>query len=188
VTLRIEQTPFAGLVLVHPQVHADARGRFRELYRAEHFAAAGLPFPVQQVNASVSRRGAVRGLHFQWEPPQAKVMRVARGAALLVAVDLRRGSPTAGRAWWRRAQADDDLWVAAPAGFARGFQAIEDDTEVEYLCDAPYRPAANGGIRWDDPALGIPWPVAEAIVSEGDRRAPTAAEWLAGPTGGVFAV
>ncbi len=187
-TLRVEPTPIAGLQLLHLPVHADARGTFRELYRAEHFAAAGLPFVVQQVNASVSRRGAVRGLHFQWEPPQAKIMRVVRGAALLVAVDLRRGSPTAGQAWWRRTQGGEDLWLAGAAGFARGFQAIEDDTEVEYLCDAPYRPEHNGGIRWDDPALGIPWPVAEAIVSEADRRAPTAAEWLAGPRGGVFAL
>jgi dTDP-4-dehydrorhamnose 3,5-epimerase len=184
--LRIEETGIAGLVLAHLTPFPDARGSFRELFRADHFAAAGLPDRIAQINHSRSARGVIRGLHFQWEPPQAKMMRVARGRAFLVAVDVRRDSPTCGRAWWRETAAHEELWVCAPAGFARGLQALEDDTEVEYLCTAHYGAAGEGGIRWDDPALGIPWPLPAGEVSDKDRAAPTLAEWLAGPRGAVF--
>lgn len=187
-SLRVEATELPGLVLAYPRVFPDARGSFRELFRADHFAAAGLPAHIAQINMSRSRLGAVRGLHFQWNPMQAKSMRVARGRALLVAVDVRRGSATCGKTWWREMTADDECWVCGPAGFARGFQALEDDTDVEYLCSAPYDPRHEGGIRWNDPALGIPWPIAASEISPKDHAAPTLAEWLAGPQGGVFAV
>ncbi len=183
----VESTPIPDLSVVRVQRHPDARGSFRELFRASDFAAAGLPSRLVQLNHSRSARGVVRGLHFQWDPPMAKVMRVARGHAFLVAVDIRRGSPTCGRAYWREFAAGDDLWLAAPAGFARGLQALEDDTEVEYLCSAEYSAAGEGGIRWDDPALGIPWPLPNATLSDKDREAPTLAEWLKGRHGGVFA-
>ncbi len=186
-TVRIEETGIAGLVLAHLNTFPDARGSFRELFRAEHFAAAGLPATIAQINLSRSSRGVVRGLHFQWEPPMAKCMRVARGRAFVAAVDVRKGSPSCGKAWWREIAAGEDLWVCAPAGFARGLQALDDDTDVEYLCSAPYAAVHEGGIRWDDPALGIPWPVAATAVSEKDRAAPTLAEWLAGPRGDSFA-
>lgn len=185
-SLRIEATSLPDLVLAHLRVFPDARGSFRELFRAEHFAAAGLPTTIAQINGSVSAKGVVRGLHFQWEPAMAKAMRVVRGRAFIVAVDVRADSLTFGRAWWRECVAGEDLWVCAPAGFARGFQALEDATEVEYLCTAPYHAAAEGGIRWDDPALGIPWPLADVTLSDKDRAAPTLAEWRAGPQGEVF--
>jgi len=185
-TLRIETTGLADLVVAHLTAFPDARGSFRELFRAEHFAAAGLPDRIAQINHSRSARGVIRGLHFQWEPPMAKLMRVARGRAFLVAVDVRHDSPSCGKAWWRETRAGEDLWVCAPPGFARGLQALEDDTEVEYLCTAPYSAAGEGGIRWDDPALGIPWPLPAGAVTEKDRAAPTLAEWLAGPRGTVF--
>ena len=185
-TLRIEETAIDGLVLAHLRAFPDARGSFREWFRAEHFAAVGLPTTIAQINGSISKRGVLRGLHFQWDPPQGKAMRVVRGRAFIVAVDLRVGSPTLGRAWWRDCAAGEDLWICAPAGFARGFQAIEDDTEVEYLCTAAYNPRAEGGIRWDDPALGIPWPIRDALLSEKDAAAPALAEWRAGPQGNVF--
>lgn len=185
-TIRIEKTDIPDLVLAHLRAMPDERGSFRELFRAEHFAAAGLIATVEQVNLSRSHRGVVRGLHFQWSPPMAKTMRVARGRAFVVAVDVRKGSATCGRAWWRELKAGEDIWVCAPAGFARGLQALEDDTEVEYLCSASYRAESEGGIRWDDPALGIPWPLAATTVSEKDRAAPKLAEWLAGPQGDVF--
>lgn len=187
-TLQIEPTGIADLVLAKLQVFPDSRGSFRELFRAEHFAALGLPSTIAQINLSRSSRGVVRGLHFQWEPPMAKCMRVARGRAFVVAVDVRKGSPTCGKSWWRELSAGDDLWVCAPAGFARGLQALENDTDVEYLCSAPYVAVNEGGIRWDDPALGIPWPLAASATSEKDNAAPTLAEWLAGPRGDVFAV
>lgn len=186
--VQVEQTSIPDLVLARLRAFPDARGSFRELFRAEHFAAAGLPARVAQINGSISARGVVRGLHFQWEPPMAKSMRVARGRAFIVAVDVRAGSPTFGKSWWRDCVAGEDLWVIAPAGFARGFQALEDDTEVEYLCTASYNAAAEGAIRWDDPALDIPWPLADVILSDKDRAAPTLAEWRVGPQGDVFKI
>jgi dTDP-4-dehydrorhamnose 3,5-epimerase len=185
--LLVEPTAVPDCLLVRVRAHDDARGSFREIFRASDFAAAGLPARFEQVNHSRSARGVVRGLHFQWEPPMAKLMRVARGSAFLVAVDVRRGQPSCGRAVWREVHGGEALWLYAPAGFARGLQALEDDTEVEYLCTAEYAPESEGGIRWDDPALGIPWPLGEVRLSEKDRAAPTLAEWLAGPHGGVFA-
>ncbi len=186
--LRIEPTGIPDCVMAHVTAHPDARGSFRELFHAADFAAAGLPSQIVQINHSRSARGVVRGLHFQWAPPMAKLMRVARGAAFLVAVDIRRGAPSLGRATWRTVTAGEDLWFCAAAGFARGLQALEDDTEVEYLCTAPYVASTEGGIRWDDPALGIPWPLRAAAVSAKDGAAPTLEAWLAGPHGGVFAV
>lgn len=184
----VEPTAIPDCRVVRVLAHPDARGSFRELLRASDFAAAGLPPAYPQFNHSRSARGVVRGLHFQWDPPMAKLMRVARGAAFLVAVDVRRGSPTCGRAVWRETQAGEDLWLYAPAGFARGLQALEDDTEVEYLCTAEYSPAGEGGIRWDDAALGIPWPLKAAQLSEKDQSAPLLSDWLRSPQGGVFAV
>lgn len=186
--IHVESTTLPDLVLVHIRAFPDARGSFRELFRAEHFAAAGLPSSVAQINQSRSARGVLRGLHFQWEPPQAKLMRVVRGRAFLVAVDIRRGTASCGRAWWREVRHEEDLWVYAPPGFARGFQALEDDTEVEYLCTAPYGAQGEGGIRFDDPALQLPWPLRPTELSPKDRAAPTLAEWLAGPQGGVFGI
>lgn len=183
----VEPTGLADCVVVRVAAHPDARGSFRELLRASDFAAAGLPSHFPQLNHSRSARGVVRGLHFQFEPPMAKLMRVVRGAALLVAVDVRHGSAGCGRAHWREQRAGDDAWLYAPAGFARGLQALEDGTEVEYLCTAEYSVAGEGGIRWNDPALGIPWPIADAIVSDKDRAAPLLREWLTGPQGRVFA-
>ncbi len=185
-SVRIETTDIADLVVAHVTAYADHRGSFRELFRAEHFAAAGLPIAIEQINLSRSSKGVVRGLHFQSEPAMGKAMRVVRGRAMLVAVDVRHNSPTVGNAWWRVTSADEDCWVVAPPGFARGLQALEDDTDVEYLCTAQYDPRGEAGIRWDDPALGIPWPLPASAVSEKDRAAPTLAEWLAGPHGRIF--
>lgn len=186
--ITLEATSIPDLVVVHVASHPDARGSFRELFRAAHFAEAGLPDRFAQVNLSCSHRGVVRGLHFQWAPAQAKLMRVVRGRAFLAAVDIRRGGASCGRAWWREVAAGEDLWVYAPPGFARGLQALDDDTEVEYLCTAAYAADAEGGIRCDDPALGIPWPITPPLLSPKDTAAPTLAEWLAGPQGGVFGV
>ena len=187
-SVRVESTGIAGLVVVHVTAQADTRGSFRELFRADHFAAAGLPDIVAQINLSRSAKGVVRGLHYQSSPPMGKAMRVVRGRALLVAVDVRHNSPTCGQSWAREMIATDECWVVAPAGFARGLQALEDDTDVEYLCTAPYNAAGEGGIRWDDPALGISWPLPARAVSEKDRAAPLLADWLAGPHGKTFSV
>ena len=117
----------------------------------------------------------MRGLHFQWDPPQGKLMRVVAGRAFLVAVDIRPGSPTLGRAVTLEASADDPVLFWAPASFARGFAALADGTEIEYFCTAAYNPANEAGIRWDDPALGIPWPVRAPQLSAKDAAASTLA-------------
>jgi len=128
----------------------------------------------------------VRGLHFQWEPPMGKLMRVTRGAAFLVAVDLRLGSPTLGKWVGIEATEENRKQVWAPASFARGFCALTDEVEVQYKCTGIYNSKAESALRWNDPALGIEWPIRDVIVSEKDRNAPGLAEWLASPNARHF--
>lgn len=171
-----------GVVLVEPHVHADSRGSFREEYRRDRFAAAGITDDFVQDNVSRSRRGVVRGLHFQRAPrSQAKLVRVLSGAVHDVVVDLRRGSATLGRHLAVRLQADDGRWLYVPAGFAHGFLSLEDDTDVLYKVSDLYSPEHEGGVRWDDPALGISWPgdPAAFLLSDKDRALPTLAELTA---------
>lgn len=159
----------------------DDRGYFMETFRADQFAALGLPFEFVQDNHSRSRKGVVRGLHFQWDLPMGKLMRVTVGRAFLVAVDIRKGSPTLGRWYGLEVSAENAKQVWAPAGFARGFCALSDFTEVQYKCTAIYSPAGESGIRWDDPKVGIKFPITDPVVSQKDRKAQTLAEWLASP-------
>jgi dTDP-4-dehydrorhamnose 3,5-epimerase len=185
--LRVEPTEIPDVLVVTPDAFEDDRGWFMEAYRSDKAAQAGLRDRFLQLNHSRSRRGVVRGLHFQWDPPQGKLMRVIRGQAFLVAVDIRPGSPTLGR-WTSITASEDDrrqLW--APASFARGFAALGDVTDVEYLCTATYNPAAESGIRWDDPEIAIEWPVSQPVMSAKDASAQTLSEWLARPEAAVFA-
>jgi len=188
VPFTVEPTAIPEVVVVRPRRFGDDRGWFTELVRTDAFTELGLPVSFAQVNQSRSARGVIRGLHFQWDPPQGKLMRVVAGRAFLVAVDLRPGSPTLGRHVAVDASADDPVLVWAPASFARGFAALADVTDVEYFCTAPYNPAAESGIRWDDPALGIDWPfkAGEAQLSPKDAAAQTLAEWLVRPEAGAF--
>ena len=176
--VHVEETELPGVLVIRPQVHVDGRGYFVELFRSDVWRDAGLPSDFVQINQSGSRRGVVRGLHFQWSPPQGKLMRVARGRAFLVAADVRRGSPTLGQ--WHGIELDDDsrTHVWAPAGFARGFCALAEPTEIQYLCTATYRAEGEGGVCWDDPDIGVEWPVDDPILSERDRSAPTLSAWL----------
>jgi dTDP-4-dehydrorhamnose 3,5-epimerase len=175
----VEARYFGEVVVLAGRAYEDARGYFMETYREDQFQALGLPGKFVQDNHSYSRKGVVRGLHFQWEPPMGKLMRVTRGAAFLVAVDLRLGSPTLGKWVSTEATAENRRQVWAPASFARGFCALTEDVEVQYKCTGTYNSKAESAIRWDDPQLGIEWPVKNAIVSEKDRNAQTLAEWLA---------
>ena len=131
-----------------------------------------------QDNHSRSSRGVIRGLHFQWDSPMGKLMRVTVGAAFVVAVDIRKGSPTLGQWYGCEISSEDMLQVWAPAGFARGFCALSDRVEVQYKCTATYNAPCESGIRWNDPEVGIEWPVAEPILSPKDAAAQTLAEWL----------
>lgn len=186
----IEPTSIPEVKLVRPSVFADERGWFAEVLRLDALAALGegLPAGIAQVNQSRSAAGVVRGLHFQWDPPQGKLMRVVAGRALMVAVDIRPGSPTLGRHVAVEGSAEEPLLFWAPGSFARGFCALAAGTEVEYFCTSVYNPAGESGIRWDDAQIGIAWPVApgEARLSARDAAAGTLADWLARPESAAF--
>jgi dTDP-4-dehydrorhamnose 3,5-epimerase len=169
------------IVVLEPQVYADERGHFMEAFRADQFRDLGLPEHYAQENHSVSRQGVIRGLHFQWNPPMGKVMRVTGGSAFLVAVDIRRGSPTVGRWYGIEVSAANRLQVWAPPGFARGFCALTDGTEVQYRCTTNYNPKGESGIRWNDPRLAIAWPVERPLLSAKDSTAISFDDWLAMP-------
>ena len=175
----VESTRIDDVVVVIPDAFTDERGFFTEIYRQDLFAPLGLPTSFVQVNLSGSVRNVLRGLHFQWDPPMGKLMRVTRGRAFLVAVDIRKGSPTLGEWVGITTSPEDRRQVWAPAGFARGFCSLDDFTEIEYLCSGTYNGSAESGISWDDPQIGIDWPVTNPIVSGKDREAQSLADWLA---------
>ena len=176
--MKVERLAIPEVMLVEPARHGDARGFFSEVWSARAMAAQAIDIDfVQDNHAFSAAKGVLRGLHFQRPPSaQGKLVRVARGAILDVAVDIRQGSPTYGRhvavelsaANWRQ------MWV--PRGFAHGYLTLEPDTEVLYKTDAYYDRAADASILWNDPALAIAWPVADPILSDKDRAAPRLAE------------
>jgi dTDP-4-dehydrorhamnose 3,5-epimerase len=165
-----------GLVLLTPAKHGDDRGFFMETYRADTWAAQGVATEFVQDNHSRSRRGTVRGMHFQTSPGQGKLVRVARGTVLDVVVDVRRSSPTF--AQWEAFELDDEraqqLWI--PVGFAHGFCVLSDVADFVYKCTSYYDPATESGFSFADPDVGIEWPDVELIYSERDRNAPRLAE------------
>jgi dTDP-4-dehydrorhamnose 3,5-epimerase len=184
--ITIESRHLQDIVVVVPGIYTDGRGFFSETFRADQFRLLGLPIEFVQDNHSRSARGVVRGLHFQWASPMGKLMRVTAGSAFLVAVDIRKGSPTLGKWIGVECSAENRRMVWAPAGFARGFCTLTDETEIQYKCTAIYNSQAESGIRWNDPAIGIVWPLVDAVISEKDRRAPSLAEWLASPQSDNF--
>jgi len=145
-----------------------------------------LPYHFVQDNHSRSEKGVVRGLHFQWDPPMGKLMRVSLGCAFLVAVDIRKGSPTLGKWFGVEVSAENRRQVWAPAGFARGFCVLSEIAEIQYKCTGLYSNKAESGIRWNDPAIGIQWPLSDVQLSEKDRKAQTLAQWLAVPESDKF--
>jgi dTDP-4-dehydrorhamnose 3,5-epimerase len=170
-------TPLAleGCLLIQPRRFADPRGTFSEVFREEWFADTAPPVRFVQDNHSSSRlRGTVRGLHFQRPPrAQAKLIRVTRGAILDVAVDMRDGSSTYGQHLSFQLSAENGHQIYVPAGFLHGFCTLEDDTEVTYKVSDTYSASHDGSVRWNDPTLGIQWPVdGNAILSDKDRIAP----------------
>jgi dTDP-4-dehydrorhamnose 3,5-epimerase len=177
--IKIESRHLQDVLVVVPEVFEDNRGFFCETYRADQFESLGLPTAFVQDNHSRSSKGVLRGLHFQWDPPMGKLMRVTVGAAFLVAVDIRKGSPTLGKWVGVECTAKNRRMVWAPAGFARGFCALEDGTEIQYKCTGLYSAKAEAAIRWNDLAIGIEWPLADVVVSQKDQNARSLAEWLA---------
>jgi dTDP-4-dehydrorhamnose 3,5-epimerase len=158
-TMTIEPTALPEVLLIKPRVFRDDRGYFFESWQERQFAEAGIPQRFVQDNHSHSVRHTLRGLHYQLRQPQGKLVRAARGAVFDVAVDIRRNSPRFGR--WASVLLDDRdhhmLWV--PAGFAHGYLALSEEVDVLYKCTDFYAPAHERGLRWNDPAIGIEWPV-----------------------------
>jgi len=176
------------VVLLHHEAFEDERGYFMEVFKTTAFAELGLPDTFVQLNESRSAKDVVRGLHFQWDPPMGKLMRVVEGSAFLVAVDIRHGSPTLGKWVAQTMSANEKKQLWAPAGFARGLCALSDGTRVQYLCTGTYNGTAEAGIRWNDPTIGIQWPIANPQLSGKDAGAPTLNEWLARPESKAFSV
>jgi dTDP-4-dehydrorhamnose 3,5-epimerase len=183
----IEPTAIDEVKIVVPEIFPDDRGYFMEVYHQDLFAELRLPHRFLQVNQSRSSKGVIRGLHFQWNPPMGKLMRVIVGRAFLVAVDVRIDSPTLGRWVGVEISADEPRHLWAPASFARGICVLSDFAEIEYLTTGFYNPACESGIRWNDPAVGIEWPVSDPILSPKDAAAQTLQEWLARPEAANFA-
>lgn len=170
-------TEIPGLLILEPDAFSDERGFFMETYSRDRYREAGIAEEFFQDNLSSSKRGVIRGLHYQAPPfAQGKLVSVLRGRVLDVAVDIRAGSPTYGKyvAVELSGENHKQFWI--PAGFAHGFVALEDDTLFAYKCTAPYSKEHDRGIRWNDPAIGIEWGVTDRIVSDKDRAHPLLSE------------
>lgn len=176
----VHTTHIKDVIILEPQVFGDERGYFFESFNAERFFAhTGVDVHFVQDNESRSKRGVLRGLHFQRAPyAQAKLVRVVKGRVLDVAVDIRKGSPTYGQHVAVELSGDNKRQLFIPRGFAHGYMVLEEDTIFQYKCDAYYHPAAEGGIAWNDPQIGIEWPLPEGeiILSERDKNRPLLSE------------
>lgn len=188
--IKIESRSLGDVVVLVPDIFQDSRGFFMETYREDKFKEMGLPSHFVQDNHSRSARGVVRGLHFQWEPPMGKLMRVTSGTAFLVAVDIRKNSPTLAKWVGVEASAENRRLVYAPAGFARGFCVLSESAEIQYKCTGVYNNKGESGVLWNDSAIGIEWPISAAQVelSEKDKKAQTLAQWLAKPESDHFKI
>ena len=174
--LTVEKTPIDGVVIVTPAVYGDERGYFTETYNERDYAEAGIDVRFVQDNQSRSRRGVLRGLHFQKNYPQSKLVRVLEGEAFDVAVDLRPESPTYGQWVGVLLTAENHKQFFVPRGFAHGFLVLSETATFAYKCDEFYHPEDEGGLAWNDPTVGVAWPITpdmELLLSEKDRRQPT---------------
>ena len=175
-------TSIDGVTVVEPKSYGDRRGYFMETYKQSDFIAGGITCDFVQDNQSSSTRGVLRGLHFQIEHPQAKLVRVVRGAVFDVAVDLREGSETWGQWEGVVLSADNHRQLFIPRGFAHGFLVLSDEAEFCYKCDDVYHPGDEGGLMWNDPEIGIEWPALEGddafdaskvVLSDKDKLHPS---------------
>jgi dTDP-4-dehydrorhamnose 3,5-epimerase len=166
------KTILPGVLVLEPRVFSDARGEFWEYFRVDTYAAMGIDVSFVQDNVSISRRGVLRGLHFQEPRGQAKLVQAIRGEVFDVAVDVRVGSPTFGQAVWSTLSDTNRRQLFLPAGLAHGFVVTSDEAVVAYKCSDYYSPAHEHTLRWNDPALEIPWPVDAPTLSPKDEAAP----------------
>ena len=178
--MEVVATPIAGVLLIKPKIWGDARGYFVETWQQERYAVAGIDLPFVQDNHSKSTYGILRGLHFQKTRPQGKLVSVSLGSVFDVVVDIRRGSPSFGQ--WHGVELTQDnqwqLWV--PPGLAHGFTVTSESAHFHYKCTEYYCPEDEGAIRWNDPDLGVVWPVDQPVLSSKDKVAPSWQEFQAG--------
>jgi dTDP-4-dehydrorhamnose 3,5-epimerase len=174
--LNIRQTSLPGVLLIEPEVRGDDRGFFMETYRLDAFGAAGISAPFVQDNHSRSARGVLRGLHYQEPNAQGKLVRCTRGAIFDVAVDIRRGSPAFSQWFGIELSEANKLMLWVPPGFAHGFCAMEEGSDLVYKCTTLYEPTSDRAILWNDPEIGIVWPIGEPVLSAKDTAAPRLAE------------
>ena len=173
-TITIEETGLEGLVIIKPAIHKDSRGYFTETYNKKDFCENGLIYDFVQDNQSKSSKGVLRGLHFQKEHPQAKLVRVLEGEVFDVAVDLRKDSKTFGHWYGVTLSATNMKQFMIPRGFAHGFKVLSDNAVFAYKCDDFYHPGDEGGIIWNDPDLNIKWPDPDNVtLSEKDKIHPS---------------
>jgi dTDP-4-dehydrorhamnose 3,5-epimerase len=170
--MNVVPTTLPGVLIIEPRVFGDERGFFMETWNQPRYEAAGVPGGFIQDNLSSSRKGVVRGLHYQKPFGQAKLLSVIEGEILDVAVDIRRGSPSFGRWVGVILSSTNRRQLYVPPGFAHGFAVVSDTALVTYKCSEVYHPEADRGVRWNDPQIGIDWPVTDPAVSDKDRRAP----------------
>jgi dTDP-4-dehydrorhamnose 3,5-epimerase len=170
---KFEETSLPGVIIVTPEVFSDERGFLMETYKSSEFQQGALATSFVQENHSRSSRGTLRGLHYQRPPKaQAKLIRVIAGEIYDVAVDIRKGSATFGKWVGTRLTADEPRMIFVPAWCAHGFCVVSAEAEVIYKMTAEYAPELEGGVRWDDPSLAIPWPTPNPVLSGRDRRWP----------------
>ena len=175
-SFRFVDLDLPGLVLIEETRHGDARGFFAEIFRESTFRAAGIAGAFVQDNHARSTRGVLRGLHYQLPPrAQGKLIRVVRGEVFDVAVDIRRGSPRYGRWSDTHLSGDEGRFLWIPAEFAHGYLVLNDSADLIYKVTDEFDPALDRGIRWDDPEIGVEWPLAEPVLSERDRGLPSLA-------------
>ena len=171
--MEVVKTPIEGVLLIKPQVFGDQRGYFVETWQKERYEAAGINLPFVQDNHSKSTKGILRGLHFQKQHPQGKLVMVSLAVLFDVAVDIRKGSPTFGK-WFGailNQENQNQLWI--PPGMAHGFVVLSDVAHFHYKCTDFYHPGDEGSIRWNDPTIGIDWPYKkEPVLSAKDQIAP----------------
>lgn len=170
--MEVAETGLEGVMLITPKVFADPRGFFLESFNARAFAQAGLPDTFVQDNHSFSTKNVLRGLHFQYPTWQGKLVRAVTGAIFDVAVDIRRDSPTYSRWYGVTLSADNKQMLYIPPGYAHGFCVLSDTTDVVYKCTTPYIGAEDGGVAWNDPDIGVQWPISEPLLSDKDAKAP----------------
>ncbi len=170
--MKFSHTPLEGVILVEPAVHGDARGFFLETYHQQKYAHGGIAERFVQDNHSKSKRGTLRGLHAQLRRPQGKLVRAVEGEIFDVAADVRRGSPTFGQWFGANLSADNFRQLYVPPGFVHGFCVLSESAQVEYKVTDFYDPADDYGVAWNDPDIGIDWPISDPLLSDKDREAP----------------